>query len=151
MEKIITTEQEIIKGVKIKEEVTLDLNEEQMEIVRGAAIQCDCTMNEVYIYLAQHKNLLKELYSENLIQLKEKLIEGIYEETFGQLGIEISEDDIYEKLESLCSELDIACAEDIVNYLITDFLGIKEQQDGTFEDRIRVMKEYRKLLANRLE
>ncbi|NRT79449.1 hypothetical protein [Clostridium beijerinckii] len=84
MERYIEISQELCKGVTLNEEFTLDLNEEQVNIAREVAIQCDCIMDDVYLYLVQSKNrkLLLEFFKGDLEKVKEKLIEGIYEEAF---------------------------------------------------------------------
>ena len=84
MEKHIQVNQKLCKGLTLTEEFTLDLSEEQVNIAREVAIQCDCIMDDVYLYLVQSKNrkLLLQFFKGDLGKVKEKLIEGIYAEAF---------------------------------------------------------------------
>lgn len=84
MERVIQVNQKLCKGLTLNEEFTLDLNDEQTEVIRAVAIQCDCAMGEVFSHLVEHENraLLIQLFEGDLEDLKEKLIEGIYDINF---------------------------------------------------------------------
>ena len=84
MEQHIQTQETICKGLIIKQEFILDLNEKQEEVIRAVAIQCDCSFGEVFDHLVEDKNrkLLIQLFKGDLEKVKEKLIEKIYDFNF---------------------------------------------------------------------
>ncbi|EES48590.1 hypothetical protein NE172_15150 [Clostridium botulinum] len=84
MERVIQVNQKLCKGLTLNEEFTLDLNDEQIDTLRAVAIQCDWVMGDVFSYLVEHENrqLLIQLFEGDLEDLKEKLIEGIYDINF---------------------------------------------------------------------